>query len=455
MINLIITIAFVITCVVLINKGFPTTMIFLFLGVVISFIFTALYGNSVANISSGHLLLDIFEAVKETFVSAFSSIGLSMLPIYGYSIYMGKIKAGAELGKIISLPIAKSKNPYFIGIFIAVMICGIMRIAIVSAVAIMALFLTTLYPALLRAGISRESAISAIFLGTCFDWGPADFVIAQFVSGIPGLSTADYFVNGSLRVAPIVLVLVSITSGVIMQFIDKRSGYVYGSHMPEEAAAEDTGASVPGFYAIFPLLPLIIIIIFSPIFKTNINISVITAVLLSIIVVFVVEVLRTKNIKDRTKDINQWINGMGDGFGNLLVMATMAQFFANMLGKLNGFRFLIDSVLNAGVSGILLLVFFGLLMFIMSVLQGGGGVVGITLAPTLMDVSASLGISFYAAAIPMQLANGLRCLNVGTVLHMQYCMKSASCSAGSIIKRCVAPSVIMYVSAFILSLILL
>jgi DcuC family C4-dicarboxylate transporter len=330
-----------------------------------------------------------------------------------------------------------------------------MRIAIVSAVAIMALFLTTLYPALLRAGISRESAISAIFLGTCFDWGPADFVIAQFVSGIPGMSVAAYFVNGSLRVVPFVLIIVSVTTGFIMQFIDKRSGYVYGSHIPEDAVVEDTSAPVPAFYAIFPLLPLIIIILFSPIFKTNINISVITAVLISIIVVFVVEVLRTKNVKERTKDITQWINGMGEGFGNLLMMVITAQFFANMLGKLNGFRFLIDSALGAGVSGVLLLVLFGALMFIMSVLQGGGGVVGITLAPTLMDVSSSLGISFYAAAIPMQLANGFRCLNLGTAVHMQYCMKSASCSAGAIIKRLAVPCVVMYVSAFVLSFILL
>jgi DcuC family C4-dicarboxylate transporter len=266
---------------------------------------------------------------------------------------------------------------------------------------------------------------------------------------------ADYFVNGSLRVVPIVLVIVSLTSGFIMQFIDKRSGYVYGSHIPEEAAAEGADAPVPGFYAIFPLLPLIIIIIFSPIFKTNINISVITAALLSIIIVFIAEVLRTKNIKDRTKDITQWINGMGEGFGSLLMMVITAQYFAGILGKLNGFRFLIDTALNAGISGILLLILFGALMFVMSVLQGGGGVVGITLAPTLMDVSSSMGISFYAAAIPMQLANGFRRLNLGTAVHMQYCMKSASCSAGAIIKRLVAPCVIMYVSAFIFSLILL
>jgi DcuC family C4-dicarboxylate transporter len=456
MINLIITLAFVIVCVVLLNKGLSATMIFLFMGFLVSILLTAMYGASVANVSSGHPLLDIFEAVKETFVSSFSSIGLSMLPIYAYSVYMNKIKAGAELGKIISRPIAKSKNPYFIGIFVAVMICGIMRVAIVSAVAIIALFLPTLYPALLRAGISRESAISAIFLGTCFDWGPADFTIAIFMSGIPGFNIPNYFVNGSLRVVPIVLVIVSVTTGFILQFIDKRSGYVYGSHIPEEAVAEDTSAPIPGFYAIFPVLPLIIIIIFSPIFKININISVVTAVLLSIIAVFAVEVLRTKNIKDRVSDITQWINGMGEGFSNLFMMAVATQFFIAMLGKLNGFRFLIDSALNVGVNGILLLVLFGLLMLVMCVLQGQGGVVATTLATTLTDISGSLGISFYAAAVPMQLAaNGFRCLNLGTGLHMQYCMKSTSCSAGAIIKRLVAPCVIMYVSAFILSLILL
>jgi DcuC family C4-dicarboxylate transporter len=256
-------------------------------------------------------------------------------------------------------------------------------------------------------------------------------------------------------VVPFVLIIVSVTTGSILQFIDKRSGYVRGSHIPEEAAVEDTGAPVPGFYALFPLLPLIIIIIFSPIFKTNINISVVTATLLSIVIVFVVEVLRTRNIKERLNDITQWINAMGEGFGNMLMMVVAAQFFMSMVGKLNGFRFLIDGILNAGASGVLLLILSGLLMFVMCVLQGGGGVVGTTLAPTLIDMSSSLGISFYAAVIPMQIANGFRCLNLGTIIHMQYCMKTASCNAGAIIKRLVVPCIIMYVSAFIFSLILL
>ena len=158
--------AVIILAIVLVNKKLNAQLVFLFLGFLLALGITVTTGTSVANSSTGNLFLDIFEGLKEHFVSGFTSTGMAILPIYAYSNYMNKIGASQAMGELIAKPIANSKNPYLVGTFITIMIIGVSRIAIVSAFAIMALFLSTLYPALTKAGMSRQSAISAIFLAT-------------------------------------------------------------------------------------------------------------------------------------------------------------------------------------------------------------------------------------------------------------------------------------------------
>ena len=454
MLNLIITIVLIAICIFLINKNFNTQLVFLFMGLGLAFAITVVTKTSVANASSGNIYLDIFEALKETFISNFSSTGMSVIPIYAYSVYMNKINSSQVLGQLIARPIAHAKNPYFIGTFLAIMLCGLMRIAIVSAFAIMALVLTTLYPALTRAGMSRQSAIAAIFVGTCFDWGPADFVISQMTSGIEGFSVPDYFLNASIRVVPIVLIIVALLSGFVLQFIDKRSGYKFGEHRPDKEE-EQTTEPLPKFYAVLPLLPLILILAFSPLFHTGISLSVMGAVVISVILVAVIEMLRKKQLRSCFNDILSWFTGMGTAFSNLLTLIICVQFFASMLGRLNGFTFLINTALNAGFNGYILLILFGLLMYMACLMLGDGGVMGITLAPQLLGIAASLGISPYAAILPMQLAYGARCINLGTSPHMQYVTRESQSKFNQILVRCAVPEFLMYALTFIFSLIIL
>jgi len=210
----------------------------------------------------------------------------------------------------------------------------------------------------------------------------------------------------------------------------------------------------PAYYALLPIVPLVIVLIFSPIFMENTNLSVLAAVLISLFIVVMIEFIRKKNLKDRLKDLQTWISGLGDGFAQLLVMVIMSQFFAGMVGRLNGFKFLVDSALNAGMSGLLMVIFFGAMMFL-TVFLGGGAVVGITLAQTLPGIAASMGVSYYALQLPMQLAGGFRMINIGPSVHMQYIVKTADTTPKEILKRAVPLGILMYVTTFILSMIIL
>ena len=94
-------------------------------------------------------------------------------------------------------------------------------------------------------------------------------------------------------------------------------------------------------------------------------------------------------------------------------------------------------------------------MYMACLMLGDGGVMGITLAPQLLGIAASLGISPYAAILPMQLAYGARCINLGTSPHMQYVTRESQSKFNQILVRCAVPEFLMYALTFIFSLIIL
>ena len=357
------------------------------------------------------------------------------------------------MGKVVSGPVKRAKNPYFVGVAMAILVCGIMRIAIVSAFAIMALLFSTLYPAMLKAGLSKKTTMSAIFLGTCFDWGPADFVVAQVLGGAGQSDIADYFLSASVIITPVALLITALISGVIMKYWDNKDNYVMGSDAPEED--EQISVNTPQWYLILPLLPLFIIIIFSKVFFSSISVSVVTAVLLSLLISFVVESLRKKQIKERVKDMTDWITTMGQGFANLFFLVAAIQFFAKMLSILGGFTYLMNIVMAAGVSGWLLFLVIGLLVLVLAFLMGDPSAISAVLAGQVYTVATSMGIPFYAAVLPMQTANAFRCLSVGTGMHMQYCTNYAGCTASDILKRCFIQCIVIFAVVYIGSMLFL
>jgi len=453
MIKLLICLFFVIVAVWLLQKGFISTYVFFSLGLILAVIIQITTGTSVAAASSGLLAFDIFEALKEQWIASFQTVGLSMLPIFGYSAYMNKIGASPVLGLVVSKPVKKSKNPYFVGVAIAIIVCGIMRIAIVSAFAIMALLFSTLYPAMLEAGLSKKTTISAIFLGTCFDWGPADFVVAQVLGGANQSDISGYFVSASLYVTPIALVCVALVSGFIMKWWDNRDGYVLGSDAPQEdiASLEKT----PNWYLILPLLPMILIIVFSKVFFASISISVVAAVLISMIISLIVETIRKRNFAERVKDMCEWLTSMGGAFSNLFLMVVSIQFFAKMLAQLGGFTYLMNIVIDSGISGWFMILVIGLLVMVMAALMGDASAITAVLAGQVYTVATELGIPFYAAILPVQTANSFRCLCIGTGVHTQYCANYANCSSIDILKRCSIPCVIIFAITYLGSMLIL
>lgn len=447
MVNLIISLIFVFLAVYLLQKKYPNTIVFLVLSILLAIIYEVTTGQSPVATSSGNMVIDIFETFKEQLITSFASVGLAMLPIFGYSVYMEKINASVVLGSIVAKPVAKAKNPYFVGVFVAVIICSIMRIAIVSAFAILALLFSTLYPAMLRAGLSKKTAMAALFLGTCFDWGPADFVVAIVMSGAGVDDIPGYFLNASVRVTPIVIIITAVLAGFCMQYFDKKEGYILGSDAPcGDSEMIDTP---PKYYAILPLLPMFFIIIFSKVFFSNISISVVAAVVISIIITAFIEIINKGNISERLSDIMVWFTGMGNGFANLFLMCASVQLFSNLLSKLNGFTWLIKQICSIGISGWVLIFITGIFIILMAVLIGEPSAITAIVANPIKIAAENMGIPFFAAIYPIQVANSFRCLSLGTGPHIQYCCKEAGCSALDISKRAAIPCIIIYLTSFL------
>lgn len=448
MVYLILSLLFVGLVIYLMQKGLKNTYVFLFVAFLAATVYVISTGETPADPSSGTKILDIFETLKVQMGGSFESVGLALMPIYGYSLYMDKIKANSVLGRVASRPVAKSKNPYFVGVAVAIVVCALMRIAIVSAFAIMTLLFTTLYPVMLKAGLSKKTAMASIFLGTCFDWGPADYVIAQLLGGATGgtYSLSEFFLNASIYIVPITIVVTALTAGMIMKYWDKKDGYKLGSDAPDDSEA--TADGLPSYYSMLPLLPMILIIIFSKVFFQKISISVVSAVVISMIVSLIVETARKKNFKERVSDMNVWLTGMGKAFAELYILVVSIQLFAGMLAKLGGFTWAMNKIMNTGISGWAMVFIFGLFIIVINILIGNGTAITTVLAGQVETIATSLGLPFYALLIPVQTCNAFRCLSIGTGPHTQFCTNYAGCTAMDIVKRTALSCAVIFLLTF-------
>jgi len=123
--------------------------------------------------SSGFLILDLFEILKNSFSSKLSEIGLMIMVIGGFVTYMDHIGASKTLVYLAMKPLSVFKNNPYLAASLVIPIGHLLSIPIPSATGLGLLLIASVFPVLIQLGVSRVSAVSVIVSTTVFDMGPA------------------------------------------------------------------------------------------------------------------------------------------------------------------------------------------------------------------------------------------------------------------------------------------
>ncbi|VEB92532.1 C4-dicarboxylate transporter [Citrobacter koseri] len=238
-----------------------------------------LYGKAK---STGSTWLDIFSFAKESLTTQIAGIGLIIMAAGGFASYMDHIKASNAMVNMCIRPLQVIKAPYLI-LALGYICAQLLHVAISSAAGLAMLLLVTFFPVLVRLGVSKASAAAMIGLCAFMDLGPA-VGTANLAAKHAGMESAIYFAHYQMPVAVVVMLAVAVVIFFTAKYFDKKDGFVPG--MEEVAEAEEEGRKVPAIYALLPVLPVILVLVFSPLAIASIKIDVVTAMILGAVVAF-------------------------------------------------------------------------------------------------------------------------------------------------------------------------
>ena len=328
------TIALVVTLWVgyLIYKKYKPQPVLVVGGFILMYIAVIMgYGKIVApKASTGTILFDTFQFMSMTLSSRAAKLGLNIMCVGAFAKYMDAIGASRALVRMTIKPLLKLKSPYLV-LALSWILGLVIGLCINSASGLAMLLMVTVFPILVGLGVSRLAATAAVASTLCFDWSPSDTgtILSAETAGIdPVIYWTDYQV-------PIVIVAFFVVSALFyfsQKYMDKKAGHVVKPvDVDSQETSDDPRDHAPAIYALLPVVPLALILCFSPLWITWIKVNIINAMMIGLAVGMIAEYIRSRNLKEVFAGVQAFFDGMGLQMANVVTLIVAGQVFAQGL----------------------------------------------------------------------------------------------------------------------------
>lgn len=314
---------------------------------------------------------DLFKVIQEIFSEKGAGVGLMIMTIGGFVAYMKQIKASDALVYVSMQPLSIFRKYPYLAASLVIPIGQLLFICTPSATGLGLLLVASIYPVLVSLGVSKLSAVSVISACTVFDMGPASANTAR-ASELVGMNNVMYFIEHQMPLTIPMTILLMIVYYFSNRYYDKKDAL---KKQTEEVKQEDFKVDVPLIYAILPVLPLILLIVFSKyiqLFSFSVELDTTTAMLMSFFVAIVFEFIRQRNIKQVFASIKTFWDGMGKVFATVITLIVAAEVFSRGLISLGFIDSLVMLSQHIGFSGAGIAILMTLLIFAASMLMGSG-----------------------------------------------------------------------------------
>ncbi|MDR1827622.1 MAG: C4-dicarboxylate transporter DcuC [Methylobacteriaceae bacterium] len=404
-------IAFLVTAAVawLIAKKAYAAAVLLIAGVVLMFCSVAFDIGKGLELkkSTGNTFFDVFQVVQNIMSSNISGLGLSIMAMGGFAKYMDTLNAGHALYSVVGGPLNHVKSPYVLACmgFVVTQIVGM---AIPSAAGLALMLMVTLYPVLIRAGVSRMTAVAIIGSSRFFDLGPGS-ANCLLVAKIANIEWAEYFLEWQIIVYPFLFVTMIVSHYFVQRYWDAKEGpdpeaEKIRQQFHDAAGQPDAGA--PKIYALLPVVPLAILLIFNPIvigqFGYNIKVDVPGAIVLSVLVAMAFEWVRRRDVIGMLKGMKDFYEGMGRQFAIVVSLIIGGQVFGQGLIAIGAVDTLIESAQNAGLGVGFMVLAMSSVIGIVAFLMGSGNAPFFSFAALVPDIAAKMNVHVISILMPLQ-----------------------------------------------------
>lgn len=431
-----------------IMKNINITMAMLTIGTAAVAIISFATGTSVmGDNTTGSLLLDCFEYVAGTAAAQASGNGLIVMSVMGYVAYMQSMKATDIFALTLAGPFRKSKAKYATVAGTIIITC-LLQLVVTSNAGKASLAIAVLYPVMLAAGVSTATAATAIVIGQAFTYGPGcGMTYTVFSAGGIDYSVPTFFFTKELPIFIPALIVTLIAFYFTSRAFDKKEAVTYA----ENTTAMEAGSiGVPRWYALLPVIPLALIIVFSGLFF-DITMSVSAANFAGLFIVLLIMLMTKKDKKAVFENTKQFFSGMASSFGSVVTIMIAAALFSGAISKVGGLQIIFSAFSNAGVSVKAISIIGALLAFVFIAITGSQVGNMALFGGLFANVSQAMGanvIDMYSVLVPV----GCYGMALSPVSGANL-MVSRLCGVEikTIIKRCAIPTLFCIATMTIIS----
>ncbi|MDR3566310.1 MAG: C4-dicarboxylate transporter DcuC [Negativicutes bacterium] len=349
--------------------------------------------------SSGSAFLDIFHTIKVLLSSRVAGLGLTIMSIAGFAKYMEYIGASKSLFAVVASPLKHIKSPYIL-LVLSFYISQFLVLFIPSHAGLALLLMVTMYPVLIRAGVSKMSALGVIGCAQYMDVGPGsgNEILAATICN---LDPAVFFVKHQLPIFITTTLILGVVHYFAQKWWDKKEGFT--GHADASDLVKEDESRPPLIYAILPIVPMIFILGFSPIFKSKIQMDVVTAMFLSTFISMLFEYVRTKDFRSTLQSLKYLYEGMGNSFATVVSLIVAGEVFAAGLMKIGAVDAMTASAQNLGLGINALIILFCIVIACCAFLMGSGNAAFFSFAALAPKIAVSLKIDIVTLLLPMQI----------------------------------------------------
>jgi DcuC family C4-dicarboxylate transporter len=393
---------------------------------------------------------DVFAFARNSLATQISGIGLIIMAAGGFADYMDHIKASNAMVDLCIRPLRLIKAPYVI-LAAGYLFGQILHVAISSAAGLAMLLLVTFFPILVRLGVSKAAAAAMIGMTAFMDLGPA-VGTANLAAERSGMQSAVYFVQHQIPVALGVMIVVAVLIYFTARYYDKKDGHVVVVQEDSaEQKAEDKAA--PAFYSLLPVIPIALVLVFSPLLVKSISMHVVTAMIIGALLALISELLVKRDVQAAFKGFQVFFSGMGKMFTSVVSLLVCADVFAQGFQATGAMSFIIDSVQGAGLGVATMTVVMTFLVGITATITGSGVAAFFAFSRLAPEIAQSFGASAVSMILPMQLMAGMgRAISpvAGVIIAVS---KAGECSPFKIVRRTLIPGIGGMIAMLILNFI--
>ena len=366
--------------------------------------------HTTAGVTTGSEFFDIFRTVSESFSTNLLHGGLMIVSIGGYVVYMKKIRASDALIAVAMQPLSLLHRYPYLAACSIIPIGQILFICIPSATGLDLLLAATVLPLLVRMGVSKLTAASVITACTIFDLGPGSANTMQ-AAELAGINKLHYFLDYQLGiVVPMTLFLMAVYFFTSRWFDRKdrmKSPEPTAEKVPEKIAAAEIAPGVPHIFALLPVLPLLLLVLFSDytgLLGGTVELDIATAIMVSLVVSMLFDLIHSRSLCTMFHALKIFWAGMGKTFANVITLIVCAEIFSKGLISLGFVDALVELTMHLGLPGIVIGVIMTLSIFLVAMLLGSGNASFFSFGPLVPGIAERINVTPISIMLPMQMS---------------------------------------------------